>query len=112
MQTLLDQTTLPLDKVALESNTTGQINTAVGENSLENKYNWFKINNRLLEKCFNCSNTTGTNNTAVGYQDALDANTTGDQNTAVGKNALEVILLEQQYCCRVLCFEDQTQQDS
>jgi hypothetical protein len=47
--------------------TTGNVNTAVGENSLLN-------------------NTTGSNNTAVGY--ALFGNTTGSNNAGVGVNTL------------------------
>jgi len=52
---------------ALELNTTGSSNTAIGIDAL-------------------LSNTTASNNTAVG-KDSLKANTTGASNTAVGQSA-------------------------
>ena len=53
---------------ALQSNTTGDLNTATGTNALFH-------------------NTTGRINTANGFQ-ALNFNTTGLQNTAIGTSAL------------------------
>jgi len=58
----------PPTGAALDSNTTGSNNTAVGYNALT-------------------ANTDGFQNTAVGSE-ALDANTSGDYNTAVGYQAL------------------------
>ncbi len=55
-----------LGKAALDSNSTGTGNVAIGENAL--------------------TATTGDNNTAVGYG-ALDANVAGTGNVAVGKDA-------------------------
>ena len=51
------------------SNTSGDVNTAVGENSL-------------------ISNTIGRYNTAIGVQ-AQEQNTTGAQNTAIGVAAID-----------------------
>ena len=58
-----------IGNTALDSLTTGTLNTAVGDAALT-------------------ANTTGGNNTAVGYQ-ALTANTTGSQNTVVGRSSLD-----------------------
>jgi hypothetical protein len=55
---------------ALETNTTGSSNTALGRDSL-------------------IANTTGTDNTASGYQ-ALYSNTTGNHNTASGRKSLRL----------------------
>ena len=56
---------------ALQSNSTGSYNTAMGVGALQ-------------------ANTTASNNTAVGYS-SLYSNTTGGSNTAIGHNALPTI---------------------
>jgi hypothetical protein len=71
---------------ALQANTTGPNNTAVGFGALER--NTTGQSNTAVGTDALAVNTTGTVNTAVGIA-ALSGNSTGFQNTAVGANALE-----------------------
>ena len=75
----------PSGLVALEQNTAGTANTALGDGALNRNTagneNTASGTNALY------SNTTGTRNTASG-QRALFSNTTGHQNTALGRDAL------------------------
>ena len=66
---------------ALESNTTGNSNIAVGTGALGS--NTTGSSNTALGFAALPLNTTASNNTAVGYQAAY-TNTTGTQNTAIG----------------------------
>jgi hypothetical protein len=66
---------------ALENNTTGASNTAVGREAL--KYNTTASNNTAVGYQAGYSNTTGEKNTSVGYQ-ALRNTTTVNGNTALG----------------------------
>jgi len=67
--------------VALSANTTGNNNTALGSYALS--ANTTAHNNTALGKSTLTSNTTGDKNTGLG-KTALYANTTGVQNTSVG----------------------------
>lgn len=71
---------------ALEANTTGASNTAIGKNSLAS--NTTASNNTAVGKSALVANTTGASNVAIG-KDALDSNTTASNNTAVGMDALQ-----------------------
>ena len=70
---------------ALQANTTGYWNTAVGSGSLQT--NTTGASNTALGLLALASNTTASNNTAVGYQ-ASYSSTTGAVNTAIGNLAL------------------------
>jgi len=87
---------------ALQANTTGASNTAVGVNALATNttasnnvavgYQSLLLNttgasNTAVGNASLKANTTGASNTAVGYQ-ALDANTTAHSNTAIGTKSL------------------------
>ena len=89
-----------LGDTALNSNVSGQENTAIGQASLYTNTGSFNTavgrqalyyntgaNNVAVGVNALVNNTTASNNTAVGYL-ALNANTTGGANTAVGSNAL------------------------
>jgi hypothetical protein len=69
---------------SLGANTTGQVNTAVGANAAESNtvgYDLVAIGSYAMG-----SNTTGSFNTAVGRM-AFQSNTTGERNTALGREA-------------------------
>jgi hypothetical protein len=70
---------------ALQSNTTGEQNTAVGESSLIS--NTTGSNNASFGRMSLFSNTTGSANTAIGTA-ALNSNTTGIYNSGFGFAAL------------------------
>jgi trimeric autotransporter adhesin len=73
-------------RLALSSNTTACLNTAVGNTAL--MCNTTGTNNTAVGNAALDANTTACNNTAVGMA-ALAVNTTGCQNTAVGSLALD-----------------------
>jgi hypothetical protein len=70
---------------ALEANTTGNYNTAVGKAALRNNDTGYL--NTAHGYLALSANTTGLQNTAIGAS-ALQANTTASNNVAVGKEAL------------------------
>lgn len=77
---------LSVGQLSLESNTTGQANTAFGYETLT--FNTEGFNNTALGKGALKFNTTGTENTALGVN-ALLNNTIAEENTAIGRSALE-----------------------
>jgi len=70
----------------MDSNTTGNNNTAVGRNALYS--NTTADENTAVGCGALAANTTGTPNTAVGSL-ALTANTTGASNTAMGRQSMQ-----------------------
>jgi len=73
---------------ALQANTTGNYNTAVGASSLRNNTEGYQ--NTALGYTALTSNLTGIQNTAIGAN-ALYANTTGNYNAAVGIDCLKSV---------------------
>jgi hypothetical protein len=71
---------------ALQSNTTGNYNSALGYRALYK--NTGGLYNTSVGHIALYSNTTGKFNTGVGHQ-SLYANTTGSQNTAIGSGSLQ-----------------------
>ena len=82
MQTQLELKTYLVGYAALDANTTGAYNTAIGHEAGRFKHNCY---------CFYCyrvgctylSNTTGAQNTAVGYQACMQSNTEGGSTMLV-----------------------------
>jgi len=70
---------------AMEDNTTGTNNTAIGHDALAN--NTTVSNNTAIGSNAMLANTTGYDNVAVG-RNALDANVGGHSNTALGESSL------------------------
>jgi hypothetical protein len=77
-------TNVAVGETALSDNTTGSFNTAIGFNALSNNIGAFSSTATGYEAL---RESTGGANTANGYQ-ALFNNTTGAENTAVGYGAL------------------------
>ena len=73
--------------VALGSNTTGNDNTATGEQRFSSNITGVRQHSYRLSSRSH-SNTTGFNNTAIGDRALVFSNTVGNVNTATGLDAL------------------------